>query len=134
MIAENKLQVEYYLLNQLILKDIIKGIFDKEYLVEFKSTLLEKPEKLKRTLNIYNNDVAKDMISIKIVYQDFINNKDIIYSYIKEGYQFSVIIDDEYIKDRNNGTLLDIFKYIIIQDKKYLTGGLKERKNILLME
>ena len=131
-IAENKLKIEYYLLNQVILKDIINGIYTDSYLVDFKTTMLDKEDKVKSLLNIMNNDIAKDLITIKINFTDFINKKELILSLIKEGYQFALIIDDKYTSDNNN--ILDIFKYIIITNDEYLNSNMKERKNILNLE
>ena len=45
-----------------------------------------------------NNDIAKDLITIKINFTDFINKKELILSLIKEGYQFALIIDDKYLQ------------------------------------
>ena len=130
---EDKMQVELYLLNQVILKDIITGDFEKEYLIDLPYTLYEKKEKLKNTLNIFDNDIAKDLITIKVAYKDFIASKETILEYIKEGYQFSVTLDDTYL-NTDNKTIIDIFKYIIINDEKYESEQIKTRNNIITLE
>ena len=131
-ISENKIKIEYYLLNQVILKDIIQGIYNDSYLIDFEISLLENDNKVNSLLNIMNNDIAKDLITIKINFTDFTNNKDKILSLIKEGYQFALIIDDNYTIDNNN--ILDIFRYIIIEKEEYMNSNMKERKNILVLE
>lgn len=134
IISEKKLKIEYYLLNQQILKDIIKGEYNKCYLVDFKSSLFTKENDLKKTLEILNNDISKELISIKITYEIFLPNKEIVLSLIKEGYQFSLIIDEKYINSNENKNIIDIFKYIIITKKEYISESLKSRKNLIIME
>ncbi len=134
VITENKLQVEYYLVNQIILKDIINGKFEFEYLVSIAISLFEKVDKLKKILNILDNDMAKDSITIKVYYEDFMKYKEIIFSYIKEGYKFAIVLDDSYLDDNSNKTILDIFKYIIVTDDKYVTSRIKDLSNVIVLE
>ena len=134
MISENKLKIEYYLLNRQILKDILDGIYHKNYLVELKTTLFSKEIDLNKTLEIFNNDIAKDLITIKITYEDFTLNKEKVLSLIKEGYQFGIIIDEKFINSNDDKNIIDLFKYIIIKDKNYLTNNFKERSNLIILE
>ena len=131
--TEDKTMVEYYMLNQIILKDLIQGDFESEYLVDLPYTLYEKKDKLKATLDIFDNNIAKDLITIKINYKDFITNKEVILEYIKNAYQFAVVLDDEYLNNSNK-TIIDIFKYIIIKDEKYQSESLKQKNNIITIE
>jgi len=131
--TEDKTMVEYYMLNQIILKDLIQGDFESEYLVDLPYTLYEKKDKLKNTLDIFDNNIAKDLITIKINYKDFITNKEVILEYIKNAYQFAVVLDDEYLNNTNK-TIIDIFKYIIIKDEKYQSESLKQKNNIITIE
>ena len=133
LVAENKLQVEYSMLNQLILKNIICGDFKSNYLVSIVPSLLKKEDKLKRLLKIFDNDIGKELISIKITYTMFIDNKELILYYIREGFQFAVILDNKYYEDNNNKNTTDIFKYIIINNKEKMTNELKELRNIIIM-
>ena len=134
MISENKIKVEYYLLNQKILKDIIEADYNKNYLVDFKSTLFTKENDLKKTLEIFNNDIGKDLLTMKITYEDFIQNKEKVLTLIKEGYQFALIIDEKYSKSTDNKNIIDIFKYIISNNKEYLTEALKSKRNLIILE
>lgn len=134
LITENKLQVEYYLLNQLVLKNIINGDFNYNYFVDIATSLFEKEDKLRRVLNIIDNDIAKEVITIKINYKDFNKYKEVIFSYIKEGYKFAIVLDDSYLEDNSNKTILDIFKYIIITDDKYISEKIKSFNNIITLE
>ena len=112
IISEDKLFIEYYLVSSKILNSIIYRKYNFHYLVEFDTNLFLKEEKINRLLNIINNDIAKDIISLKVGYKDFIENKENIYQLMRDGYKFSVIIDDEYDLD-----ILDVFEYIIVNNE-----------------
>lgn len=131
LIQEDKLFIEYYLVNKTLLESIIDGNFKNEYLVEFEPNIMVKKEKTRNLFNILDNDIAKDCISLKITYQDFINKKDNIYDYIKLGFQFSVILDDYFKENPPILSSLDIFRYIILPDKSYKTLGLSSKRNVL---
>ena len=131
MILENRVQIEYYLINQIILKDIINGKFDNKYLTSIAPTLFDKPEKLKRTLSIFDNDIGKDLIIIKVKYSFFIKYREVILSYIKLGYQFGLVLDNSFLENNTNKSIIDIFKYIIVDNDKYMIGDIRERKNVI---
>ncbi len=113
LILEDKLFIEYYLVSKELLETIIEGPIKKEYLVEFCPRIIVKKEKTKQLFNIINNDLAKEHVILKITYQDFINNKDEIYDYIKEGFSFSVVLDPYFKEHPPTLSSLDIFNYII---------------------
>ena len=131
LINEDKLFIEYYLVNKNLLDDIINKETKKEYLVEFCPSMIAKKEKIKKLFNIMDNDIAKECISLKITYKDFIDNKDIIYDYIRKGFKFNVVLDT-YFKD-NPPILssLDIFNYIILPDASYKSVELSSKRNVL---
>lgn len=133
VISENKIQVLYYLVNQLILKDIISGSFNKKYLVSFAVSLFEKPDKLKSVLKIFDNDIAKSLVILKVKYAMFMKYKDTFLAYINAGYQIAVIIDDSYLAEEANKSIIDICKYIIVDKDKYMIGELNNRNNVIDM-
>ena len=132
VISENALQIELYLLSQVILRDVIKGIFQDNYLVDFVVSLFSKKEKLKRTISIIRNDVCLEYISFSISYHDFLENKEVVLNLIHDGINFNIILDDDFMKIKNYG-MLDIFKYIIILDSKYKSDRFLGKKNVILM-
>ena len=134
LINEDKIFIEYYLVNKNLLEDIIGGNFENKYLVEFCTSIIEKKEKKKKLFNIMDNDISKECISIKINYKDFILNKDIIYDYMREGFQFSVVIDDYFRDNVPDLASLDIFSYIIISNDGYKIKGLDSKDNVLLVQ
>lgn len=114
LINEDKLQIEYNLISLQVLKDILKQDFNKQYILEFADTLLTKPKKLKTLLNILNNQGEKDKISIKIEYKKFVENKELIYNLLREGYRITAILDNSFTIDYKNIENLKTFKYILI--------------------
>ena len=133
IISENSFQIELYLLSQVILRDIIKGNFSDNYLVDFRISLLNKKEKIRRTLDIVRNDICLGVISFNITYKEFIDYKDIILKYIHDGISFNVILDDSFLKNKSYG-MLDIFKYIIITDSKYKVGRVGGKRTLVLLQ
>ena len=111
---EDKLVVEYYLIVVQIIKDIIKQNFKKQYIVEFAETLLEKPKKIKGLLNSVDNVAVQDKISLKIRHEHFIENKEKVYELMREGYRFSLVLDNSFEVTYKNMENLKMFKFVII--------------------
>ena len=124
--------MEYYLISALLLKNIIDCNYNDNYLVDFPISLVKKDDKIKNYFNIFNNEIGKEKIVIKISYGDFIANKDNILFYIKDGFQFAIILDDMYLQNKNTN-ILNVFKYVIIVDDKYLDSDVKRLRNIVNM-
>ena len=116
IIKEDKLIIEYTLLTMVCIKDINKGNFTTKYLVEFANTLLKKQSKLKQTLKTINNSAIQDKVFLKITYQDFEENKELIYDLMKDGYRFAIILDDTFNPTLINLRKLSIFKYMLVPD------------------
>lgn len=111
IISEDKLAVAYTLASLRVLQDILKFDYNIHYLLEFNPILLTKKNKLTNLLKIIDLDVLKDKLSFKISYNDFLENKDKVYELIHDGYQFAVIIDDNF---KDNIQLLEVSSYIIL--------------------
>ena len=117
VINEDKLMIEYTLLTLLCIKDINKGNFDTKYIVNFASSLYKKKQKLKQTLKILDNAVAQDKVFLKLNYQDFEENKELIYELMKDGFRFAIIIDDTFNPSIMELKKLSIFKYLLIAEQ-----------------
>lgn len=111
---EDKLTIEYYLIVVHIIKDIIRQNFKKQYIVEFAETLLEKPKKIKGLLNSIDNVAVQDKISLKIRHEHFIENKEKVYELMREGYRFSIILDNSFEVNYKNMENLKMFKFVIL--------------------
>ncbi len=131
IIDEDKLVVEYYLITMQILKDILKQNFKKQYVVEFSSSLLKKPKKLKSLLNIINGTSVQEKLSIKIRYGKFIKNKDKVYDLMRKGYKIAIVMDDTFEVNAKNLQSLDMFKYVIVNKTFKDYEKIKDRKNII---
>ena len=135
LINEDKLLIEYYLIANQVLKDVLRQNFTKEYILEFTDKLLDKPNKLKNLLNIIENNAIKDKVSIKIKYESFISYKEKIYDLMRNGYKITIILDNSFKPDYKNIESLATFKYVIINRdlKKYkeIISYKKRIKNII---
>ncbi len=128
IIQEDKLIVEYYLVEVEILKDILKQRFSKQYIVEFSETVLKKAKKLKTLLNIINNPITQDKMILKFQYEDYITHKEKIHDMIRDGYKIAVILDDSFVINTRNVQTLDIFKYVILNKQLESYEKIKELK------
>lgn len=114
LVNEDKLVVEYYLIVLQILRDVIKLNFKKKYIVEFAETLLKKPKKIKSILNIINNQVVQDKISLKIRYEYFLKEQDTVFELMRQGYKITVILDNSFEPSFKNIEGLQMFEFVII--------------------
>ncbi len=128
-IREDKLMIEYSLLTALCIKDINNGIFNKRYLVEFAPSLMKKEKKLKQTLRIIDNLAIQDKIILKIEYENFDTNRDLIYALMQEGYRFAVIIDDAFSPSMTNIKKLEMFEYLLVSDKNKNYEKIQQNEN-----
>ncbi len=132
VINEDKLLVEYYLMTDLILKDIRECIYDKYYLIEFTPTLFEDKERLTTLLNITLNDCFKNQTVMKIEYDDYVKYNNNIKDMIRDGYKFAIHVNDSNTKEEDF-ILFEIFEYIIInKDSKYCEEIAKNDKMIMI--
>jgi len=114
---EDKLIVEYYLISVNVIKDIIKQNFTKQYIIEFASTLLKKPKKIKSILNIIDNPLVQDKVSLRIKYKEFIENKETVYELIRNGFRMAIILDDSIDVTFSELDKLNVFEYVIVNKK-----------------
>ena len=96
LVSEDKLVIEYYLVVLQILKDVLKLNFKKKYVLEFAETLLKKPKKIRGFLNIINNPIIQEKISLKIKYEEFLKNSETVFELMREGYKITVILDNSF--------------------------------------
>lgn len=131
VINEDKLLIEYTLVSLRVLDDIRACVFDKNYLLEFTSSLFEKKTKMEKLLFILNDDCIKDKISFKIDYSTYNEFKGEIHDLIKDGYSFALFLKDKDIPNDDYFDSLEIFKFIVINnDSKYCHNMLSNDKII----
>lgn len=128
IIQEDKLVVEYYLVEAQILKDILKQRFSKQYIVEFSESIFKKAKKLKTLLNIIDNPITQDKMILKMQYEDYLSNKDKIHDLLRDGYKVAVILDDSFTINSRNVQTLDMFKYVILNKQLESYEKIKDLK------
>ena len=69
-IGEDKLLIEYYLITELIIKDIKANMTNNRYLIEFTSSLFEDKERLQKALTIVESECFKAQSVFKISLED----------------------------------------------------------------
>lgn len=112
-INEQKNFIIYQLVSREIIKNIIAGNFEKDYIVDFPISIFEKKEKINRLFNTIDNECIKNNLVIKIYYADYLKYKDEIGNWIKEGYRVAIVLDNTFDYDNKSKMWLDIFSYII---------------------
>ena len=125
IIAEDRLFVEYPMVANIALKDILVGNFNRIYIVDFAVSLFGKSKKLEQLLDIIDNQAAQDKIYFSVRYDEFGDNKEKIYNLMKKGFKFALIANEN-MKTLSNDELklLDVFACIIankedVNIKKY---------------
>ena len=113
IVYEQRLFITYILASYSALEDARNLDFSKHYVVSFPSSIFDKERKLQRLFNVLDNTLAKKKITIMITYEDYLNNKETIDTYIANGYSFGVIIDSTFDYDLFG---LIIFNYVFISE------------------
>lgn len=132
IINEDKLFVEYHLIACKILNEIISYDFSNNYIVEFSCSLLEKENKLKKLLEIIDNDICREKVSIAVDSSEFEQHKEKILDFINNGYNFAVRIDEKYNDTQETRKIItSVFKYIIINSKNKNIEVFKECSNLI---
>ena len=129
IIAEDKLQVEYLLLSIIVIRDIVNGSFKDTYIAEFAPTLFKKKQKLDSLLSIIDNQALQSEISLNIMYSDYIKNKKSVFEYTKNGFNFTITLDNS-IQNIEDVEELKMFKIVIAQKNLVLYRDLKNNKTL----
>ncbi|NLA33132.1 MAG: hypothetical protein GX864_04265, partial [Mollicutes bacterium] len=116
-LAQRRATIDFSFSALSVLKDIIKGEFNFEYLVNYPSAISTKKTLFNKLMSIIDNDMLKERIAIKIKYEDFISERKSIYDLIRNGYKFAIILSNDFQETEENLALLAIFKYIVLNKK-----------------
>lgn len=79
---------------------------------------------------------VQDKISLKIRHEHFIENKEKVYELMREGYRFSIILDNSFEVNYKNMENLKMFKFVILnkdakQYKEIMEFNDEVRNNII---
>ena len=131
-INEDRLFVEYYLITNVIIRDIRACIYDNYYLIEFATSLIDNKEKYEKLLNVASDDCFKNQTVMKITYNDYVKHNGNVKDMIRDGFKFAILISDDDVKEEDF-LLLDIFEYIIVnKNSKYCNTSEKNDKIIII--
>ena len=72
-----------------------------------------------------------EKISMKIRYENFLENKEKIYELMRNGYKFAIILDNSFKVNYKNIEDLNMFKYIIINKNLKHYKEIQDFKNSL---
>ena len=126
IILEDQSFVLGIMLCERILQSAINLFFYKKYIMKFPETLFDKPKKLERFLRIFENTLAKKQISFQLSYHTFLKHKEKIIQLMRDGYPFSLLVDDTF--DQNYQNLI-LFQYILVSKNSTLYHQLMNHKD-----
>ena len=130
-VNEDKQLVLYTLISLKVLDDINNFNYSQKYIVSFDLNMFSKKIKCRQLFKIIDLDFLKERMIIRITYDEFMDNKDTLYEYIRSGYKFAVIINDDF---KGNVQLLEIFEYIILNGKIEKMTKIKTIDNVVIMD
>lgn len=118
IIAEDKIKVLGNLLMSQLVKDMFQGEFNKKYIVYIPESLYTKDNKLDKVFEMFDDELAKKNINILLAYNGLSDNKKVVKQLIKQGYNFSVDMNDVELLKKSDIQDLYILDYIFISRKK----------------
>ena len=74
--------------------------------------------------------MIKNSLILKFTYSSYLENKNQINEWVKEGYKVAIIIDEKYNYEEKQKMWLEIFNYIIVDQEK---KGFFDDENIIIM-
>lgn len=113
-VLENKQYLLYLMLSGYILKNTIELNFSENYIVDFPESLFDKEKKINKYIKVLDNKVTKPRVHFRFNYSTYLKYKDRINSFIKNGFNVSIVLDDNYDE---NIKILDIFSYVFVYEK-----------------
>lgn len=127
-VFENRQYLLLLMLSGDILKSIIDLDYNETYIVDFPETLFGKDKKIGKYLKALDNKMIRPKISLLIGYEAYTKNKELINSFIRDGYSISVVLDEKYDE---NIKVLDLFSNVLVYEKyDYCDIILDNRENI----
>ena len=115
LVVENKTYLEILMLSSKILSEIIALNFNNNYIIEFPTSLLEKPKKIIKFIKAIDNDAIRGKIHLKFYYRDLKTYKKEIFNLMNQDISVALELDETYDIDFDS---LFFFSYILL-DKKY---------------
>ena len=133
VIAEDKVFVEYNMISAQVIKDIENAIYRKQYVVEFPETILDKPQKMVRLLEIINHPSIQDRLMLNISYKIITKYREKMYELLRNGYKIALTLDETFIGNAADIQRLSMFQYILVgKNAEYYNQLVKSKlKNLV---
>lgn len=129
-INEQKLFVSYPMVCVRALNDVIKGVYDKSYIIDYVFSIADKPKKNKKLLTYIDNDIIREKLILKIKYSDYISDKNKVYDLTKSGFKIALEIDKKFEFNEENVKLLKLFSCLVVSDSEFY-DTIKDKYNVL---
>ncbi|MBQ3511683.1 MAG: signal peptidase I [Bacilli bacterium] len=118
IIAEDKVKVLGNLLLSQMVNDMLNGEFNKKYFVYIPESIYAKDNKLDQVFDMLDDDFAKKNINIILAYNGLSDNKKVIKQLIKQGFNFSLDMNDVELLKKSDIKELYVLEHIFISRKK----------------
>ena len=126
IVAEDKIEVLGSLLVAQITKDMFNGKFGKKYFIYVPETLYEKEAKLNKIFKMFDDDFTRNCVNIVVKFSELNKNKKVIKSLIKQGYHFSVDVNQVEKMTKTEEANLHIMDYIFMTKNKATQSNIIE--------
>lgn len=126
IVAEDKIEVLGSLLVAQITKDMFSGKFGKKYFIYVPETLYEKEAKLNKIFKMFDDDFTKNCVNIVVQFSELNKNKKVIKSLIKQGYHFSVDVNQVEKMTKVEEANLYLMDYIFMTKNKATKSNIIE--------
>ena len=126
IVAEDKIEVLGSLLVAQITKDMFSGKFGKKYFIYVPETLYEKEAKLNKIFKMFDDDFTKNCVNIVVQFSELNKNKKVIKSLIKQGYYFSVDVNQVEKMTKVEEANLHLMDYIFMTKNKATKSNIIE--------
>ena len=126
IVAEDKIEVLGSLLVAQITKDMFSGKFGKKYFIYVPETLYEKEAKLNKIFKMFDDDFTKNCVNIVVQFSELNKNKKVIKSLIKQGYHFSVDVNQVEKMTKVEEANLHLMDYIFMTKNKATKSNIIE--------
>ena len=118
IIAEDKVKVLGNLLLSQMVNDMLNGEFNKKYFVYIPESIYAKDNKLDQVFDMLDDEFAKKNINIILAYNGLSDNKKVIKQLIKQGFNFSLDMNDVELLKKSDIKELYVLEHIFISRKK----------------
>jgi hypothetical protein len=136
IIFEDRLEIEYILMNIVCLNDIIDNDNKDTYVLDFCPTLFNKQTKMGQILDTLDNSAIQEKVSLRIRCKDYIKYKEQTQKLINKGFAFSIIVDES-IDQIDDVGRFRIFNNCILEknNKKFdeIKSRFKEQDKLIII-